>query len=63
MELEKIFYLGSYIVSLSTAYYTLVIRIVRLESKAENFDKLMLRLESDLSEIKKDLKEIREKIK
>lgn len=63
MDLEKLFYFGSYIVSLSTAYYTLVIRIVRLESRTENFDKLLTRLESDLSEIKKDLKEIRERIK
>lgn len=63
MDLEKLFYFGSYIVSLSTAYYTLVVRIVKLESKTENFDKLVSRLESDLSEIKKDIKEIRDKIK
>jgi predicted nucleic acid-binding Zn-ribbon protein len=63
MDIEKIFYFGSYIVSLSTAYYTLVVRIVKLESKTENFDKLVSRLESDLSEIKKDIKEIRDKIK
>lgn len=63
MDLEKLFYFGSYIVSLSTAYYTLVVRIVKLESKTENFDKLVSRLETDLSEIKKDIKEIRDKIK
>lgn len=63
MDLEKLFYFGSYIVSLSTAYYTLVVRIVKLESKTENFDKLVSRLEADLSEIKKDIKEIRDKIK
>jgi len=63
MDIEKLFYFGSYIVSLSTAYYTLVVRIVKLESKTENFDKLVSRLETDLSEIKKDIKEIRDKIK
>jgi len=63
MDLEKLFYFGSYIVSLSTAYYTLVVRVVKLESKVENFDKLVFRLETDLSEIKKDIKEIRDKIK
>lgn len=63
MDIEKLFYFGSYIVSLSTAYYTLVVRIVKLESKTENFDKLVFRLETDLSEIKKDIKEIRDKIK
>lgn len=63
MDIEKLFYFGSYIVSLSTAYYTLVVRIVKLESRTENFDKLVSRLETDLSEIKKDIKEIRDKIK
>jgi hypothetical protein len=63
LDLEKLFYFGSYIVSLSTAYYTLVLRIVKLESKTEEFDRLFFRLESDLSEIKKDIKEIRDKIK
>lgn len=63
MDIERLFYFGSYIVSLSTAYYTLVVRIVKLESKTENFDKLVSRLETDLSEIKKDIKEIRDKIK
>lgn len=63
MDLEKLFYFGSYIVSLSTAYYTLVIRIVRLEARTENTDKLLTKLENDLSEIKKDIKEIRERMK
>lgn len=63
MEPEKIFIYSSYIVSLATAYYTLVIRIVRLEAKTENFDKLIEKLEKDLSEIKKEIKEINGKLK
>ena len=49
---------GSYVVSLTVAYYTIVVRIVRLETKAEQVDSNLVRIENSLSEIKRDIKSL-----
>ena len=49
---------GSYIVSLTVAYYTLVVRIVRLETKADQVDLNLVRIENSLNEIKQDIKSL-----
>lgn len=52
---------GSYIVSLTVAYYTLVTRIVRLETKSEQAEANMSRIELSINEIKNDIKELLKK--
>jgi energy-converting hydrogenase Eha subunit H len=49
---------GSYVVSLTVAYYTLVTRIVRLEAKSEQTEANFTRMESSINEIKNDIKEL-----
>jgi hypothetical protein len=49
---------GSYVVSLTVAYYTLVVRIVRLETKAEQAEINFSRMEASLNEIKNDIKDL-----
>ena len=63
MDLKELLYFGSYIVSLAAAYYTLIMRVVRLEIKIESTEKYFTKLEIDLTEIKKDLKDINSRIK
>lgn len=49
---------GSYIVSLTVAYYTLVTRIVRLETKSEQTEQNLSRIETSINEIKNDIKQL-----
>lgn len=49
---------GSYIVSLTVAYYTLVVRIVKLETKSEQTDANLTRIENSINEIKQDIKQL-----
>lgn len=49
---------GSYVVSLTVAYYTLVTRIVRLETKSEQTDQNLTRIENSINEIKQDIKQL-----
>ena len=58
ISLSDIFTYGSYLVSLTVAYYTLVVRIVRLETKAEQAEINSARMEASLNEIKQDIKEL-----
>lgn len=58
MDFREIAYYGSYIISLAAAYYTLIMRVVRLEIKIESTEKYFNKLELDLTEIKKDLKDL-----
>ena len=58
VSFENLITYGSYIVSLTVAYYTLVIRIVRLETKAEQAEINFSRMEASLNEIKNDIKEL-----
>lgn len=58
MDLKELLYFGSYIVSLAAAYYTLIMRVVRLEIKIESTEKYFNKLELDLTEIKKEIKDL-----
>ena len=58
ISISDIFTYGSYLVSLTVAYYTLVVRIVRLETKAEQAEINFCRMEASLNEIKNDIKEL-----
>jgi cell division protein FtsL len=58
MDIKEILYFGSYIVSLAAAYYTLIMRVVRLEIKIESTEKYFNKLELDLTEIKKEIKDL-----
>ena len=49
---------GSYVVSLTVAYYTLVVRIVRLETKSDQAEINFSRIEASVLEIKQDIKEL-----
>lgn len=49
---------GSYVVSLTVAYYTLVTRIVRLETKSEQTEQNLARIENSINEIKNDIKQL-----
>lgn len=49
---------GSYVVSLTVAYYTLVTRIVRLETKSEQTELNLARIENSINEIKNDIKQL-----
>ena len=49
---------GSYIVSLTVAYYTLVVRIVKLETKSEQTEANLIRIENSINEIKNDIKQL-----
>lgn len=58
MDLKELLYFGSYIISLAAAYYTLIMRVVRLEIKIESTEKYFNKLELDLTEIKKEIKDL-----
>lgn len=62
MELKEILYFGSYIISLAAAYYTLIIRVVRVEIKIESTEKYFNKLELDLTEIKKEIKDLNNRL-
>ena len=49
---------GGYIVSLTVAYYTLIVRIVKLETKGEQTDHNLERIENSINEIKQDIKQL-----
>ena len=58
ITLQDLVTYGSYIVSLTVAYYTLVIRIVKLETKSEQTDINLSRIETSINEIKQDIKQL-----
>jgi Na+/H+ antiporter NhaB len=54
---------GSFIVSLSVAYYTHEIRIVKLESETQQDRKVVQEIKDELREIKADVKQLLIKVK
>jgi hypothetical protein len=62
MDLKELLYFGSYIVSLAAAYYTLIMRVVRLEIKIESTERYFNKLEIDLTEIKKEIKDLNHRL-
>ena len=58
LDFKDILTYGSFIVSLNVAYYTHEVRIVKLESEAQQDRKVIQEIKDELKEIKADIKEL-----
>ena len=58
LDFKDIITYGSFVVSLTVAYYTHEVRIVKLESEAINDRMVIQEIKSELKEIKADIKEL-----
>jgi Na+/H+ antiporter NhaB len=58
LDFKDIITYGSFIVSLTVAYYTHEVRIVKLESEAQQDRKVIQEIKEELKEIKADIKEL-----
>jgi Na+/H+ antiporter NhaB len=62
-DFKDILTYGSFIVSLSVAYYTHEIRIVKLESETQQDRRIVQEIKDELREIKADVKQLLIKVK
>ncbi len=58
LDFKDIITYGSFIVSLTVAYYTHEVRIVKLESEAVQDRKVIQEIKDELKEIKADIKQL-----
>ena len=58
LDFKDLITYGSFIVSLTVAYYTHEVRIVKLESEAQQDRKVIQEIKDELKEIKADIKEL-----
>jgi hypothetical protein len=58
LDFKDIITYGSFIVSLTVAYYTHEVRIVKLESEAQQDRKVIQEIKDELKEIKADVKQL-----
>jgi len=58
LDFKDILTYGSFIVSLTVAYYTHEVRIVKLESETLQDRQVIQEIKSELKEIKADIKEL-----
>ena len=58
LDFKDVLTYGSFIVSLTVAYYTHEVRIVKLESEAQQDRKVIQEIKDELKEIKADIKEL-----
>jgi len=58
LDFKDIITYGSFIVSLTVAYYTHEVRIVKLESEAQQDRKVIQEIKDELKEIKADIKQL-----
>lgn len=63
LDFKDIITYGSFIVSLTVAYYTHEVRIVKLESEAQQDRKVIQEIKDELREIKADVKQLLIKVK
>jgi hypothetical protein len=63
LDFKDILTYGSFIVSLTVAYYTHEVRIVKLESEMAQDRVMVNEIKSELKEIKADIKELLKHIK
>ena len=63
LDFKDILTYGSFIVSLTVAYYTHEVRIVKLESEAQQDRKVIQEVKDELKEIKADIKQLLIKVK
>jgi predicted KAP-like P-loop ATPase len=63
IDFKDIITYGSFIVSLTVAYYTHEVRIVKLESETQQDRKVVQEIKDELKEIKADIKQLLIKVK
>ena len=63
IDFKDIITYGSFIVSLTVAYYTQEVRIVKLESETQQDRKVVQEIKDELKEIKADIKQLLIKVK
>ena len=63
IDFKEIITYGSFIVSLTVAYYTHEVRIVKLESETQQDRKVVQEIKDELKEIKADIKQLLIKVK
>ena len=63
LDFKDILTYGSFIVSLTVAYYTHEVRIVKIESEMAQDRAMVNEIKSELQEIKADIKELLKHIK
>lgn len=63
LDFKDIITYGSFIVSLTVAYYTHEVRIVKLESEMQQDRMIVKEIKEELKEIKADIKELLKKSK
>lgn len=63
LDFKDIITYGSFIVSLTVAYYTHEVRIVKLESESIQDRRVIQEVKDELKEIKADIKQLLIKIK
>jgi Na+/H+ antiporter NhaB len=63
IDFKDIITYGSFIVSLTVAYYTHEVRIVKLESETQQDRKVVQEIKEELKEIKADIKQLLIKVK
>lgn len=63
IDFKDIITYGSFVVSLTVAYYTHEVRIVKLESETQQDRKVVQEIKDELKEIKADIKQLLIKVK
>jgi hypothetical protein len=63
IDFKDIVTYGSFVVSLTVAYYTHEMRIVKLESEIQNDRLVVQEIKAELKEIKADVKQLLIKVK
>ena len=63
IDFKDVITYGSFIVSLTVAYYTHEVRIVKLESETQQDRKVVQEIKDELKEIKADIKQLLIKVK
>lgn len=63
LDFKDIITYGSFIVSLTVAYYTHEVRIVKLESESVQDRRVIQEVKDELKEIKADIKQLLIKVK
>jgi Na+/H+ antiporter NhaB len=63
LDFKDIITYGSFVVSLSVAYYTHEMRIVKLETETQQDRRIVQEIKDELKEIKADVKQLLIKVK
>jgi predicted KAP-like P-loop ATPase len=63
LDFKDILTYGSFIVSLTVAYYTHEMRLVKLESEMQQDRRVVQEIKDELKEIKADIKQLLVKVK